>query len=283
MPKADVAGLSMYYELAGEGTPVVFISGITADHAGWKLYQVPALTAAGFRCLVFDNRDVGQTGDSPVARYAIAQFAADTVALLDHLGLESVHLVGYSMGGMIAQEIALAHPTRLRTLTLMCSAAKVDAYTHSMFEAFAVARRKLAREEFFSAFALRVFGCEAYAAGVPRTWLERTLAHPHPQSDAAYLRQSEAILGHDALERVRAIRVPAHVVAGEEDIMLPPRYSRALARSIPGAKLTVIPGAGHAAHIEQPQAFNRAVLEFLQSHPAGAPGPASAHLSRPAR
>lgn len=101
--------------------------------------RVPAFTAAGFRCLVFDNRDVGQTGDSPVARYGIPQFAADTAALLDDLGLESAHLVGYSMGGMIAQEIALAHPHRLRSLTLMCSAANVDAYTRSMFEAFAVA------------------------------------------------------------------------------------------------------------------------------------------------
>ena len=263
MPNAGLAGLSMYYELAGEGTPVVFISGITADHAGWKLFQVPAFTAAGYRCLVFDNRDVGQTGDSPIPAYPVTQFAADTMALLDHLELESVHLVGYSMGGMIAQEIALAHPRRLRTLTLMCSAAKVDAYTRSMLETFAVARRRLGREEFFRDLALRVFGHHFYAAGGPQTWLERMLAHPHPQSEAAYLRQTATILGHDAAERVAAIKVRTHVISGAEDIMLPPRYSEALAQSIPGAKLTMVADAAHAVHVEQPAEFNRAVLGFL--------------------
>lgn len=263
MPKADVAGLSMYYELAGEGAAVVFISGITADHAGWKLFQVPAFTAAGYRCLVFDNRDVGQTGDSPLPAYGIPRFAADTMALMDRLALERVHLVGYSMGGMIAQEVALAHAERLRSLTLMCSAAKVDAYTRSMFEAFVVEKRRLDRGEFLRAFALRVFGHAYYAAGGPQAWLDRMLAHPYPQSDAAFVRQAEAILGHDAAERVREIKVPTHVVAGGEDIMLPPRYSEELARGIPGSELTVIAGAGHAAHVEKSAEFNRAVLGFL--------------------
>lgn len=265
MPKASAAGLSMYYELAGAGPAVVFISGITADHAGWKLFQVPAFTAAGYRCLVFDNRDVGQTGDSPLPAYGIRQFAADTMALMDHLALERVHLVGYSMGGMIAQEIALAHPERLRTLTLMCSAAKVDAYTRSMFEAFVVNKRRLDREEFLRAFALRVFGHAYYAAGGPQVWLDRMLAHPYPQSDAAFVRQTEAILGHDAAERAREIKVPTHVVAGGEDTMLPPRYSEELARGIPGSELTVIAGAGHAVHVERSAEFNRAVLGFLGS------------------
>ena len=93
MPRAGAAGLSMYYELAGAGTAVVFISGLTADHAGWKLFQVPAFTAAGYQCLVFDNRDVGQTGDSPQPAYGIPHLAADTMALMDHLGLERADAV----------------------------------------------------------------------------------------------------------------------------------------------------------------------------------------------
>lgn len=265
MPRAGAAGLSMYYELAGAGTAVVFISGLTADHAGWKLFQVPAFTAAGYQCLVFDNRDVGQTGDSPLPAYGIPLLAADTMALMDHLGLERVHLVGYSMGGMIAQEIALTNPKRLRTLTLMCSAAKVDAYTRSMFEAFVVEKRRLDRGEFLRAFALRVFGHAFYAAGGHQAWLDRMLAHPFPQSDAAFVRQTEAILGYDATERVREIKVPTHVVAGGEDIMLPPRYSEELARDIPGSELTVFSGAGHAVHVEKAAEFNRVVLGFLGS------------------
>jgi 3-oxoadipate enol-lactonase len=266
MPKAGADGLSMYYELTGEGPPVVFVSGLTGDHSGWKLFQVPAFNAAGYRCLVFDNRDVGQTGDSPLASYAIGQFAADTIGLLDQLDLDSVHLVGYSMGGMIAQEIALAHPGRLRSLTLMCSAAKPDGYVRSLLETLGAAKRGLSAEQFLKTLGLRVFSHRFYETPALQIWLERMLANPYPQSVAGFLRQVGAILGHDAAPRLPSIEVPTHVIAGAEDIMLPPRLSKALASAIPGAQLTVIPEGAHALHVEKPEEFNRAVLDFLKRH-----------------
>jgi 3-oxoadipate enol-lactonase len=266
VPKASVEGLSMYYELTGDGPPVVFVSGITGDHSGWKPFQVPALNAAGWRCLVFDNRDVGQTGDSPLASYAISQFALDTFGLLDRIGLESVHLVGYSMGGMIAQEIALTRPERLRSLTLMCSAARPDAYFRQLLETLSAAKRELDAEDFLKTLGLRIFSYRFYEnPKAVRTWLDRVLANPHAQSVEGFLRQARAVLGHDTTRRLSQISVPTHVISGEEDIMLPPRFSRALAEGIPGAKLTVITGGGHALHVEQPEAFNRAVLGFIES------------------
>lgn len=266
MPKASVGGLSMYYELTGEGESVVFVSGITGDHSGWKPFQVPAFNAAGYQCLVFDNRDVGQTGDSPLASYAITQFVEDTIALLDYLRLDRVHLVGYSMGGMIAQEFALAHPARLRSLTLMCTAATTDGYVRSILETLGAAKRGLSAEDFLKTIGLRIFSYRFYETRAMRTWLDRVLANPFPQSVAGYMRQANAIFGHDTTQHVQAIRTPTHVIAGEEDIMLPPRFSRALAQGIPGAELTVIPEGAHALHAEKPTEFNRAVLDFLKRH-----------------
>jgi pimeloyl-ACP methyl ester carboxylesterase len=266
LPKVSVGGLGMYFELAGEGEPVVFVSGITGDHSGWKPFQVPAFNAAGYRCLVFDNRDVGQTGDSPLASYAIGQFVVDTIGLLDHLQLDRVHLVGYSMGGMIAQELALAHPARLRSLTLMSTAARPDAYVRTMLQTLGAAKRDSSTEDFLKSVAIRVFSYRFHETGALRIWLDRMFANPYPQSVAGYMRQADAIYGHDAAQRVQAIRTPTHVIAGEEDILIPPRFSRALAQSIRGAELTVIPESAHALHAEKPTEFNRAVLDFLKRH-----------------
>ena len=267
MPKMAVEGLNVYYELSGKGPAVVFVSGITGDHSGWKLYQVPAFSKAGFQCLIFDNRDVGQTGDSPIASYAIGQFAQDTIALLDRLGLASVHLIGYSMGGMIAQEIALRQPQRLRSLTLMCTAAKPDGYTTELIESLATAKRTQGREDFLRTIGLRIFSRRFYAdPRAVRTWLDRMLENPYPQSVEGFMRQARAVLAHDAAQRLSDLRVPTHVVAGEEDIMLPPRFSRELAERIPGARLTVIAQGAHALHVERPAEYNHAVLGFVQSH-----------------
>lgn len=267
MPKASVGGLGMYYELTGEGPPVVFVSGLTGDHSGWKLFQVPAFNAAGYQCLVFDNRDVGQTGDSPLASYAIGRFCEDTVGLLERLGLDSVHLVGYSMGGMIAQEIALAHPRRLRSLTLMCTTAKPDACLAEILETLGTAKRGLSAEDFLRILGLRIFTYRFYAnPQAVKTWLDRALANPYPQSIAGFMRQAGAVLGHDATQRLAAISVPTHVIAGEEDIFIPPRHSRALAERIPGAEVTVVPAGAHALHVEKPAEFNRSLLEFLGRH-----------------
>src|SRR5215471_5203694 len=104
MPKINIHGFNMYYECAGEGDPLVCISGLGGDHLGWTAAQAPAFTAAGYRCLLFDNRDVGQTDESPVPSYTIRQCAEDTTALMARLEIASAHVIGVSMGGMIAQE-----------------------------------------------------------------------------------------------------------------------------------------------------------------------------------
>lgn len=267
MPIKTVGGVEMYYEISGSGAPVVFISGITQDHLPWKLFQVPAFSAAGYQCLVFDNRDVGQTGESPVGSYPITRFAQDTIELTEQLGIRSFHLIGYSMGGAIAQELALGFPDRIRTLTLLSTFPKIDAYVATLLGTLKAAKLKLSREEFLQTIGLRVFTHRFYEN--PETvqkWMSRALANPYPQSAAAFLRQADAILGHNALDRLHRIATPTHVVVGEEDIFVYPRFSRSLAEIIPAAKLTVIPDAGHAVASERAVEFNRIALEFLTGH-----------------
>lgn len=267
MPTRSVGDLNMYYELSGGGKPVVFISGITLDHLPWKIFQVPAFSAAGYQCLVFDNRDVGQTGDSPVGGYEITRFARDTIELTEQLGLRSFHLIGYSMGGLIAQEIALAIPERVRTLTLLATFAKPDAQLIMNVATLRIAKRKLSREEFLQVLGLRVFTHRFYEnADAVDAWMTRALANPFPQSVEAFGRQADAVLNHDSLERLYRISSPTHIVVGEEDILIPPRHSRVLAERIPNARLALIPEAGHAVASERSAEFNRVALEFLARH-----------------
>lgn len=264
MPTKNVGGVEMYYELSGSGPAVVFISGITQDHVPWQVFQVPAFSAAGYQCLVFDNRDVGQTGESPVGSYPITQFAQDTVELTEQLGIRSFHVIGYSMGGLIAQELALGFPDRIRTLTLLATFPKIDAYVATLFANLKAAKLKLSREEFLQTIGLRVFTHRFYENPENvQKWMSRALANPYPQTAAAFLRQADAVLGHNALNRLHRITAPTHVVVGEEDIFAYSRFSRSLAALIPAAKLTVIPEAGHAVATERAVEFNRIALEFL--------------------
>ena len=146
MPKMNCRGLHMYYELEGSGTPLVLIHGLSGDHFGWAM-QAPAFTAGGYQCLLFDNRDVGQTDESPTG-YNIREFADDTVALMSHLGIASAHIVGASMGGMIAQEMAINYPERVSSLTLVCTAPAVDPFISHIVRSWMVIRPRCSSEDY---------------------------------------------------------------------------------------------------------------------------------------
>ena len=267
MPKINIDGLHMYYEITGEGDPLVLISGLSGDHLAWTMTQVPAFTAAGYRCLVFDNRDVGQTDESPLASYTIRQFADDTAALLAQLALGPVHLLGASMGGMIAQEFALHYPAQVRSLTLVCTVAKVEPFLRHLIASWQTIRRQCTLEAFLQMDASWLFTHRFYEdPEALQRFMQQALANPFPQSVAAFLRQCEAGLTYDALGRLGTITVPTHVIVGEEDMLTPPRLARVLAEEIPGARLTVIPESGHGVFWEKATEFNQAVLDFLKDH-----------------
>lgn len=265
MPKVRVGEIEMFYEAAGEGRPVVLIMGFGGDHLAWG-FQFREL-AGRYRVVAFDNRGAGQT-DAPELPYTTRMMADDTVGLMSALGIDRAHIVGASMGGMIAQEVALRHASRVRSLQLHCTFARPDAQTRALLAAWRAARPSLSREQYMRLQFLWLFS--------PVTWQERPefieailasgLANPYPQSETGFLRQGDAVLAHDTLERLSALRVPTLVTVGEDDILVPPRFSHLLAERIPDAELHTVPGAGHVHFWEQVEAFNQLGLKFLDRH-----------------
>jgi pimeloyl-ACP methyl ester carboxylesterase len=255
----------MHYVAAGAGEPLVLVMGFGGDHTAWA-FQMAALSER-YRVIAFDNRGAGQT-DQPDASYSTAQMAADTVGLMDVLGIERAHVLGVSMGGMIAQEIALRYPARMRTLQLHCTYARPDAYTRELLGTWRVERQTLPREVFVRASFFWLFARETYdeRPHLVEGILETALAHPHPQSLTGWLRQAEACVAHDALDRLGAIACPTLVSVADGDMLVPPRFSREIAARIPGAMLRTIAGAGHVYFWERADLFNAMCLDFLAAH-----------------
>ena len=270
MPQVRVGNISMYYVEAGAGEPLMLVMGLGADHLAWG-FQFPVF-AERYRVIAFDNRGAGQT-DAPDHPYTTRMMADDTVGLMDALGIERAHVLGVSMGGMIAQEIALNHPQRVRSLQLHCTLGRPDPYLQAQLSAGRVQRRTLTREEAMRAGHLWLFAPVTYGERpeLVEMILQSALANPHPMSLTGFERQCDAVQTHDALDRVTAIRCPTLISVADQDILVPPRFSRALADRIPGAELRVIEGAGHGYFWERPDLFNAMCIDFLHGGPSHGP------------
>jgi 3-oxoadipate enol-lactonase len=204
--------------------------------------QIPTLIAAGYRCLVFDNRDVGQTEASAATASTIRQFAVDAAGLITQLAFGPAHILGASMGGMIVQELALQYPELVRILTLVCSTGETDALLRELVISWQTARSQFSTSEFYQAFALWLFTHRFYdAPEAMQSFKQKLAANPFPQSVASFQRQCDAVLSFSALDRLSAITAPTQIIVGAEDILTAPRHSQALARQIAGSKLTMLP------------------------------------------
>ena len=261
MPFAEANGQRLYYEEHGDGEPLLCVMGLAANTLAWAL-QVNAF-AEHHRLVIFDNRDVGQSSmaDGP---YEIADMAQDTLALADHLELESFHLLGVSMGGAIAQEMALAAPDRIQTLTLAVTFARAGAWAHKLNEIWAARRATYTREQWIDELMLLTMS-EEFFENAEMTAAMRTmmLSDPNPPSPEAFARQLAASSHHDAHDRLGSLNMPVHVIGAEWDILVPVWKSQEVAELIPGSELTVIPRAPHGVQIERAEEFNRAVLDFI--------------------
>jgi pimeloyl-ACP methyl ester carboxylesterase len=255
MPRVRIGDIEMYYQDVGSGDPLVLIMGFGGDHLAWAFQM--ADFSMRHRVIAFDNRGVGQT-DAPDQPYTTQVMAGDTLRLMDALGVDRAHVLGASMGGMVAQELALASPDRVRSLHLACTFGRPDAYMLALNAAWREMRVGMGAEWTLRALALWLFSPATYAERpeLIETLLQNTLANPHPQSVVGFLRQSEAVAAHDAVDRLSAIRCPTLVSVAADDILTPPRFAREIVERVPNAELRLVLSAGHGYFLERPDVFN---------------------------
>jgi pimeloyl-ACP methyl ester carboxylesterase len=261
MPAANVNGVDLHYEEHGEGDPLLLIMGL-GGHSGHWFAQVPVL-AEHFRVITFDNRGAGRSSVT-AAPYSTAEMAEDAAGLLAVLGVERAHVAGWSMGGMIAQQMALHYPERVGRLALVATLARPRPWLLAWL-AFGVEAREKGLDPHGRAAWGLPWGLTVASLADPEfveRALEAELEDPYPTTLEGYRGQSAACASHDTLDRLGEVRAPTLVLVGDEDILTPPYFSRELAAGIPGAELRVIERAGHGMPIEHAGAVNRALLEF---------------------
>lgn len=260
MAYRTVNGLRMHYLLEGTGPPVVLLHGLGSRGEDWAL-QVPVLVEAGYAVLAPDLRGHGRT-DKPPGPYTIRQMADDLDGLMGALGIERSVVVGLSLGGLVAQALAVGHPTRVRALVLVNTSARLRpqgrwGWAHLLRRGWLLVAGGMRRQA--EAVARELFPHPEQEA-MRRVAAER-LAENDP---AAYQATVWAVLRFDGRRDLGRIRVPTLVVAGAEDTTVSMEAKRELAVRIPNARLEVVPDSGHATPLDQPEVFNRLLLEFLR-------------------
>ncbi len=266
MPEIVRDGIRIHYDVhGGDGDPLLCIMGL-GGASNWWFPQVEGLRAT-HRVITFDNRGVGRS-DKPAGPYSMAAMAADALAVLDAAGCESAHVMGISMGGMIAQHVALTEPDRVRKLVLACTTpggAKTEQPAPEVLSALLSSGgvRPQDPREMLEQLGWILFPREWLAdrAADVVAMLEANPTEPAPQH--AFLAQVMAIAGHDTASRLGEIGHDTLVLTGDLDVLVPPGNSRFLAEGIPRAKLHVIPGTGHGFNLQAAEAYNQAVREFL--------------------
>ncbi len=258
-------GTEVWWDAEGpEGAPaVLLLMGLAYPSDMWWR-TIPPL-AQRYRVLRVDNRGAGRTGDVPGAPYTVEMMAADALAVLDAAGERTAHVVGVSMGGLIAQELALMAPDRVRSLVLGCSHPGIaDAVMNPEALAMLGARATMTAEQ--AAEASIPFN---YSATTPRSRIEEDWAVrlPLATTPTGYLAQATGTSQWQGLPRITAIAVPTLVVHGEGDKLVPVENGRILAATIPGAELVEIPDANHIFFTDQPERTAEILLGWLDRQP----------------
>ena len=260
MPYVTNAGAKIYWEEHGAGDPLLLIMGLGATLEWWN--RLIPILAPRYRTIVYDNRGVGRS-DVPPGPYSIPVMADDAAAVLDAARIASAHVFGASMGGMIAQELALNHPARVRSLILGCTACGGRQSVPAGKEVAAAlgARSTMTREE-----AMWVMAPYIFDASTPRERVAEDIAVrlAATVSNDGYFAQLQGIRAWSGThDRLAGITMPTLVIHGETDQLVPAENGRIIARAIPHARLVMIPHASHIFFTDQFQASSGAILSFL--------------------
>jgi 3-oxoadipate enol-lactonase len=256
--KVHANGIDIHYAIEGNGPVVTLAHSLATDLSLWD--EIAAVLSKHFTVLRYDARGHGQTS-APEGPYHFPQLVDDLVGLLDALKIERTHFVGLSMGGMLGQHFALAHPERLNRLAIVSSTSRIPPEARTLWdERIAVARAQ---------------GMQAHVESTLGRWFTAPYRQLHPEvmarigaliaaiPVAGFAGWGAAICTLDVSAQLGAVRAPTLVVVGAEDAGTPPSASQAIAAAIPGARLEIIPSASHQLVIEQAETFTRLLLDFL--------------------
>lgn len=269
MSNATINGISLHYTITGIGDPLLLIMGYGMPGEAW-IGSLPFLQ--GFQAIYYDNRGTGQS-DRPQGPYTITQMAEDAAALLDHLAISRAHVYGVSMGGMIAQELTLRYPDRVRSLVLgctMCGGEHASMGEPEVIETLIETMRNMGKPD-------------------PAAWVDRQLpllfppgflaAHPGiremmimmvpmlpatPPETAQYA--MAGLFGWSTWDRLPQIKTPTLIVHGDQDVIIPVANARILAERIPGSRLHIVADAGHGYPVQDPVGVHQVVTDFLRAH-----------------
>ncbi|HDZ87628.1 MAG TPA: alpha/beta hydrolase [Nitrospirae bacterium] len=261
MPKIKVNGIELYYEKHGEGEPLVMIAGLGGTTNGWAL-QVQEFSKS-YQVIIFDNRGCGQS-NRPNMQYTIKLLTDDTANLLSTLNIQKANILGISMGGWIAQHLAIHYPHMIKKLILVCTSDRIYRIGEKIIETWKILVRNNQKKALVNELLIWTFSID-YFEKCPRDMKQLEIALSRSDQPILNLNQLDACLGHNASKEIANITAPTLVLAAEQDILYPPILSGPLVKKIPNVKFKVIEGSGHGVIWEQPEAFNKAVVEFLNS------------------
>jgi 3-oxoadipate enol-lactonase len=268
MPKAKVNGINMYYEIRGKGVPLVMIQGFAGNHQAW-FFQAPVFKEY-YKVIIFDNRGIGKS-DKSSEPYTIRTMADDVIGLLDHIGVDKAHVLGLSLGGIVAQEIALTYPERVRKLVLGSTFAGreiVDVHP-DMLKAAGV-KEGSTNADIGSIDFRRLMNIMVSLAF--NRMLYRMILLPLSKwslksvNAEGCLAQLATVADYDTLDRLHLIQAPTLVITGAGDRLVPPTMSDLIASRIPNARLVKVGGGSHAFFMEMRGRFNKEVLDFLRGN-----------------
>jgi pimeloyl-ACP methyl ester carboxylesterase len=257
----EVCELIPAYEIVGEGPEVVLVPGTFADRRTWS--RAIGRLSARFRCLLFDPRATNETPD-PGSPFTADDLAGDVASAMDAAGFERAHVVGHSLGASVAIILGARRPERVRRLVACSPSVAPDAYLNAVFDLWsALADSKLPDHAVNLGLVLNAFGRGAFENGTVRAIVDEM--DRHPLSREAIKRYIECDRGLDLSPVMRNVDASSLVIVGSQDALTGVGQARAVAASVPGARLEVIEGAGHGPHLETPMTFARIVTSFLTS------------------
>jgi 3-oxoadipate enol-lactonase len=263
MPTIRSGDADIFYESSGDGDPLLLIMGLGTDSKAWLL-QVPEFSKT-HRVIVYDNRGVGDSS-TPSGPYSTAQMAADALAVLDAAEVERAHVLGVSLGGTIAQHLALKAPERIRSLILASTWAGPTNWRSRVREMQLGIIEHGGRDALIRSRMLFLFAPPLFESSPQLVDLIEQRMSSDGASLGGYLLHLDAAESHDLRDRLGEIKAPTLVLTGGRDVLVPPELSNEVASLIPGASFQAFDAAAHAVQFEAVEDFNRAVLEFISRH-----------------